>query len=70
LNADNGLHGTGAVWELTASPAGALEPGAATKKRRIELRITNVPEGWRDAPIWMGGFGNMEAKVLGRVAPK
>lgn len=71
LGADNGMTGTGAVWDFTKSlPHGSLAPDSASLPRTLVfqlpgLRVMRKGSEFRFERPWPGGLLHFEAQVLG-----
>jgi hypothetical protein len=64
-NADNGVRGVGAVWDLTPLlPNGALLPDSLSAPRDLVFQLTGM-EPFRTGTDLHLQFVNMEAKILG-----
>ncbi len=75
VNADNGLPGSGAIWDLTAAiPGGRLEPGQPTDPKALVFEIQRLRElggrtRIRESFDPRAQFIAFDAKVYGRLAP-
>ncbi len=74
-NADNGLPGAGAIWDLSSAvPRGRLEPGQATEPKALVFEIQGLRElggrtRIRESFDPRAQFIAFDAKVYGRLAP-
>jgi hypothetical protein len=67
-DADNGIAGPGAVWDLTSClDAGALEPGQRTAPRTVRFRMTDLHRGAPEIAGFRGTLVHLDARVLAAV---
>jgi hypothetical protein len=67
-DADNGVAGPGAAWDLTSClGAGALEPGERTAERTVRFRMTDLHRGAPEIAGFRGNLVHLEARVLAAV---
>ncbi|MGH7668373.1 MAG: sialidase family protein [Gemmatimonadaceae bacterium] len=68
-NSDNGMHGVGAVWDLSSLlPNGVLLPDSLSAPKDLLFQLTGM-EPFRTGTDLHLQFVNMEAKILGPALP-
>jgi hypothetical protein len=70
VGADNGVYGTGAIWDLSPTiPAGGLLPDVLSSPREISFKISDI-RPFRAGREWRGSVVSVETRVYGRSSAK
>jgi hypothetical protein len=66
LNGDNGLHGSGAVWDFTSFvPDGVLLPDAASRAKELRFRVSDV-RTFLQGSVLKFGLVQFDVRILGK----
>lgn len=68
-NADNGMHGPGAVWDFTNTlPAAGLLPDSATGEKSLVFHLTDIRPAIPTRDVFEFGLISMDIRALGTAA--